>query len=415
MSGTSPPPPPLGLPPPQRQVRALRQWPLFVVTGVVLVVCFATWWGFSGMGPRSSSETAPADTGEADATAILKGAPTGNEIRAAYRPGASPFVPVQHPENSAPTPAPLDDDQTEAAIAARKAAWETYYKALADVDQKRRDARLASMAADMDQTTPAGLSAASDGAGGIASMMAAAQPGQPGQQQQSHDFFMANASNPATDYSPFTATNPISRYELKAGDIVTAKLITGINSDSPGLVKAIVSKTVTDHATGMNILIPQGSTLIGAYDTTISYGQTRLITAWQRIIYPPPCDQSLDLGAMAGSDQSGIAGFEDITNNHLGKVFLNALLVSVFGAGIQLSQPPGSALQQYNPIQTGAGAVGQQMAELGQEFARRGLSVPPTEEIRQGFDFTVLVSRDIAFEKPWLDSVCDPIAVAARQ
>ena len=179
--------------------------------------------------------------------------------------------------------------------------------------------------------------------------------------------------------------------------------------------KAIVTKTVTDHATGMNILIPQGSTLIGVYDRSIAYGQTRLIIAWQRIIYPPPCDQSLDLGAMAGSDQGGLAGFEDITNNHLSKVFLNALLVSIFGAAVQLSQPPGSALQQYNPVQTGAGAGGTQMAELGQEFARRGLNIPPTEEIRQGYSFTVLVAKDIAFGQPWIDSACAPIAAEARR
>jgi type IV secretory pathway VirB10-like protein len=315
MSGTFPPPPPLGLPPPHRVVRSLRKWPLYVVTGVVVVVCSATWWGMShiGVGRAHGVATTEADHGSADATAVLSGAPTGNVIAAAYRSGA-PVVPVQ---GGAPlmvpiAPAPIDDDQTEAAIAARKAAWDNYYKAKADVEMKRRDARLASLTADMDATAPVTPPAASDITGGIAGMVAAAQ----GQQQQSPDFFKANASNPATDYSPFTTTNPISRYELKAGDIITARLITGINSDSPGLVKAIVTKTITDHATGMNILIPQGSTLIGVYDRSISYGQTRLITAWQRIIFPPPCDQSLDLGAMAGSDQSGRAGFEDITNNH---------------------------------------------------------------------------------------------------
>jgi type IV secretory pathway VirB10-like protein len=414
MSGTFPPPPPLGLPPPHRVVRSLRKWPLYVVTGVVVVVCSATWWGMShiGAGRAHGLATSEADQGAADATTVLSGAPTGNVIAAANRSGA-PVVPVQGgpPLVMPPAPAPIDDEQTEAAIAARKAAWDNYYKAKADVEMKRRDARLASLAADMDATAPANPPTASDVTGGIAGMVAAAQ----GQQQQSSDFFRANASSPATDYSPFATTNPISRYELKAGDIITAKLITGINSDSPGLVKAIVSKTVTDHATGMNILIPQGSTLIGVYDRSISYGQTRLITAWQRIIFPPPCDQSLDLGAMAGSDQSGRAGFEDITNNHLGKVFFNAILVSVFGAAVQLSQPPGSALQQYNPIQTGAGAVGSQMAELGQEFARRGLSIPPTEEIRQGYSFSVLVAKDIAFAHPWVDGACGSIDTEARR
>jgi type IV secretion system protein TrbI len=234
--------------------------------------------------------------------------------------------------------------------------------------------------------------------------------GQPHNPQAPPDFFAAHASNPASDYSPFTATNPISAYELKATDTITGKLVSTV-SDSPGIIKATVTKNVTDHATGMHILVPQGSTLVGYYDTNVAYGQTRVVTAWTRIIYPPPCDQSLDLGAMPGSDQSGQGGFEDITNNHLGKVFTAAILVSVFGAAAQLSQPPGNAFQSYSPTQTAAGAVGQQMASRGNEFARKGLSIPPTEQVRNGYPFTIMLTKDIAWEKPWPDGVCDEIGV----
>lgn len=201
-------------------------------------------------------------------------------------------------------------------------------------------------------------------------------------------------------------TDPISPYELKATDQITAKLITQLNSDSPGIMKAIVTKNVLDHATGNHILIPQGATLQGAYDTNVAYGQTRVVTAWTRVIYPPPCDQSLDLGAMAGADQTGQAGFEDLTDNHLFKVFSSAVLVSVFSAAAQLSQPAGNAFQSYSPGQTAAGAVGQQTSQLGAEFARRGLSIAPTEQVRAGYNFGIFLTKDIAFAKPWVAREC---------
>ncbi len=210
---------------------------------------------------------------------------------------------------------------TEAAIAGRKAAWALYYQQLNDARQHRFEAARASMASDI---VPAGDTAAT----GVPGVVAGAIGGGPANGDKSpQDFFSSHASNPATDYSPFTLTTPISPYELKATDIITAKLVSGMNSDSPGIIKAIVTKNVTDHATGMHILVPQGSTLVGVYDTNVAYGQTRMVSAWQRIIYPAPCDQSLDLGAMPGADQTGQAGFADITDNHLWKIFSSAILV----------------------------------------------------------------------------------------
>jgi type IV secretory pathway VirB10-like protein len=119
---------------------------------------------------------------------------------------------------------------------------------------------------------------------------------------------------------------------------------------------------------------------------------------------------------MPGADQTGQAAFSDITENHYGKIFFNALLVSLFAAGVQLSQPPSSSFQQYNPVQTAGGAIGTQMATLGQEFARKGLDIPPTQRIRQGYQFTILTTKDIAFSKPWQEGVCGDmdVTVASR-
>jgi type IV secretion system protein VirB10 len=196
-------------------------------------------------------------------------------------------------------------------------------------------------------------------------------------------------------------TEPVSDYEVKAGDVITAVLVNGLNSDAKGMIKAQVTRNVLDHATGTHILIPQGATLIGYYDTEISYGQTRLEAGFDRIIFPPPGDESLRLSRTPGSDVEGYAGLHDITEDHLGRIVRNALLAAAFSAGIQLSQPRQNAFSSYNPGQVAAGAVGQQANAVGSEFIRRGLNIPPTEVVRNGYPFTILVKEDIAFSRPW--------------
>jgi type IV secretion system protein TrbI len=422
MSATLPPTPPrlpAGLPPPPRMVRKLRAGLLLGIGGVVLCAMAGVGvYGVTLLGEQHTTATkAPMPNSAAmGTTGLLAGLPTGGVILASAHvvipPRKTPAVtggPVSQtgPTGSA-TPAQTRpaDDMTDAAIAGRRAAWAAYYQQLAQQQQDELGRRHAAMVADIDPqeapAVPVAPTAPANGNGETA--------------KQPKDFFEANASSPQTDYSPYTLTAPISPYELKATDIITAKLISGLNSDSPGMVKGIVTKNVLDHATGMHILIPQGSTLAGVYSTSVAYGQHRVMVAWQRVIFPPPCDQSLDLGAMPGADQTGQAGFQDLTDNHLGQVFTAAILVSLFGAAAQLSQPPSSAFQQYSPIQSAAGAVGQQTNQLGAEFARKGLSIPPTERIRQGYEFAIMVMKDIAFEHPWVAGVCDSnvVQVAAK-
>lgn len=394
-----PPPAPTGLPPPKRSIRSLNTRPAILAGGVAVAVSGLVLWTIFSLsdGKQSVADVETNGAQTAGATDILANAPTGTTIDP-YRPKRLPDTPRREPEperTSAREPEPeVPPDMTETAIAARKAAWAAYYQAILERERLRMETRQKGMQADTEVETASG------------SGSSPAATGAQGQKDTPKDFFAANASNPSTDYLPFTLTDPISPYELKATDQITAKLITQLNSDSPGILKAIVTKNVLDHATGDHILIPQGATLMGTYDTNVSYGQTRVVTAWTRIIYPPPCDQSLDLGAMPGSDQTGQGGFHDLTDNHIMQVFTSAILVSVFSAAAQLSQPAGNSFQSYSPMQTASGAVGQQTSQLGTEIARKGLSVAPTEEVRVGYNFGVFIMKDIAFEHEWQAGVC---------
>lgn len=70
-----------------------------------------------------------------------------------------------------------------------------------------------------------------------------------------------------------------------------------------------VGENVYDSATGRRLLIPQGTTIIGVYDSVVMLDQERLLVAWQRLIFPD--GTKLNIGGMPGTDLIGAADMHD--------------------------------------------------------------------------------------------------------
>jgi type IV secretion system protein TrbI len=96
-------------------------------------------------------------------------------------------------------------------------------------------------------------------------------------QQRKLDFL--NQPVEKSVYNPHALETPASPYQVMAGSIIAASLVTGLNSDLPGLVVAQVTENVYDSVTGRTLLIPQGARLIGAYDSVVAFGQSRALLA----------------------------------------------------------------------------------------------------------------------------------------
>jgi type IV secretion system protein TrbI len=193
---------------------------------------------------------------------------------------------------------------------------------------------------------------------------------------------------------------PISRYEITASSVIPADLITAIDSSEPGLITAQVREDVYDTKTGRYMLIPRGSRLVGVYKSDLEYGQTRVLVAWQRLIFPDTT--SIDLLNMSGADVQGGAGFGGTVDNHYGKIFTAALLTSVMAAGLQLSQPQqGSIYLMPSSGQLAAQAVGQQLAQTGMSIVNKNVNIPPTVHVAPGYPFLVVVDRDIVLPGPY--------------
>jgi type IV secretory pathway VirB10-like protein len=155
--------------------------------------------------------------------------------------------------------------------------------------------------------------------------------------QARKEAFLSSADkHQGDDYLRSTRAAPLSRYEIKAGWEIPAVLEQSLNSDLPGELKALVTSNVYDTATGMYLLIPQGSRLIGQYDSRISYGQEGVQVAWSRIVFPDA--STIDLNGMVGLDSHGNAGLRDRVDRHYKRLIGFSVLTSMFTAAFAISQ-----------------------------------------------------------------------------
>ena len=181
---------------------------------------------------------------------------------------------------------------------------------------------------------------------------------------------------------------PVDSNVVQAGSIIPAALITGIRSDLPGQITAQVTQNVYDSPTGRILLIPQGSRLIGDYDSEVSFGQNRVLLAWNRLILAD--GRSVTLDRQPGADAAGYAGLQDATNYHWGSLAKAALVSTVLGVGAELGSGSDDALTRA--LRTGTQDT---VNQAGQQVVRRQLNVAPTLTIRPGYPLRVIVTRDL--------------------
>jgi type IV secretion system protein VirB10 len=159
----------------------------------------------------------------------------------------------------------------------------------------------------------------------------------------------------------------------------------------------------------MYLLIPQGSRLVGRYDSHISYGQDGVQVAWSRIIYPDA--SSVDLDGMAGLDAHGNTGLRSDVDHHYRSLIGGMALTSMFNAAFAITQARNQSVLVINPASAAEAAVGAEVSETGSQLARRNLNRQPTIKVPAGYKFTVRVNRDILFDAPYMPIASDPQAL----
>ena len=212
-----------------------------------------------------------------------------------------------------------------------------------------------------------------------------------GNRQESKKNFLMN-EQAQKFYQTNFLVEQLSEFELKAGDFIPATLQTGINSDLPSkVIVAIVSENVRDTISGRHILIPQGTKVIGTYDSSVTFGQERLLVVWQRLIFPD--GKSIGLDNMQGVDLSGKAGITGEIDNHFGTLLKGVVLSSIMGSA-------GAIVTDRKNDWRGAAAegAGEQIVTIGDRFADRALSRQPTITIEPGTRLNIMVHSDLILE-----------------
>lgn len=202
---------------------------------------------------------------------------------------------------------------------------------------------------------------------------------------------------PSYDYVAGKKTAQLNPFEVKTGTVIPAVLITGVNSELPGKMKAQISENVYDTATGKYLLIPQGSTLVGDYSSGVVYGQKRVLTAWNRIIFPD--GKTLNIGNMNGADREGFSGFQDEVDNHYMRIFGSAFMMGAITGGIAYSAPqsnPNSTVQ--TPSDQMIASMIAQLGQVGIKMIQKNMNVAPTITVRAGYKFNVFVTKDMRLE-----------------
>lgn len=185
---------------------------------------------------------------------------------------------------------------------------------------------------------------------------------------------------------------PASPYQVMAGTVIPAALVTGINSDLPGQVIATVTEPVHDTATGRYLLIPQGSRLIGRYDSQVAFGQRRVLLVWTRLILPDTSSVALD--RLPGIAPAGYAGLEDGVDWHWDRILAGAALSTLLGVGAELAAPE-SRTDGDRVVIAARQSAQDTVNQVGQEVTKRHLAIQPTLTIRPGFPMRVMVHKDL--------------------
>lgn len=185
---------------------------------------------------------------------------------------------------------------------------------------------------------------------------------------------------------------PASPYQVMAGTVIAAALVTGIKSDLPGDVIGTMTEPVYDSATGQHLLIPQGSRILGRYNSQVSYGQSRVQVVWNRIILPDT--SSLTLDNLVGSDPAGYAGLEDGVDWHWDRIVGGAVLTTLLGVGAELAAPE-NRQDGDRIIIAGRDSAQNSINQVGQEMTRRNMNIQPTLTGRPGLPVRIIVSRDL--------------------
>lgn len=252
--------------------------------------------------------------------------------------------------------------------------------------------------------------------------------------------FLASVSAAGVDVARATRNNRIDAL-VAQGTMIRGVLETAVQSDLPGMVRAVVAENVWSFD-GRRILIPAGSRLVGEYKSGLTRGQTRVFVVWTRLLRSDGV--SVQLGSN-GTDDLGRAGSAGTVDNHYLERFGAAIMLSLVGGAAQFLSGfgqnydmtgDGTVITTTDPAtgmvtqtQTGFGQnqlslqarqiaaqnVSQTLTNIAQEALKNSINIPPMIHLDQGTRIMVFVRRDLDFSSLYPDPVKEALRELRRE
>jgi len=179
-------------------------------------------------------------------------------------------------------------------------------------------------------------------------------------------------------------------YALFEGTVIDTVLVNRLIGDFAGPVKVMVTNPVYSHD-GQQVLIPQGTFLLGDVRKVSGTGQRRLAVTFHRMLMPD--GYSVDLDQFHGLDQTGATGLSDQVNNHYLQIFGASIALGVI-SGAAEATTYGSGYNISGPAMYEQG-VASSLSQSGANVLQRFINILPTITIREGHRVKVYLTQDL--------------------
>jgi len=196
-------------------------------------------------------------------------------------------------------------------------------------------------------------------------------------------------------YNGHTLVGPLSPFELKAGAIVPAALLTAVDTSRAGPVIATVTQNVYDSVSGRHLLLPQGTRLIGTSEGESAYGDRRAFLTWERLILPN--GKSLVLTGEPGVDAQGAVGVRGQVDRRLWPLLVGTLFAGAITTLGQIARDDGGG-GSGGLLGDAGDAAAIEGSQVGGRLVDRELEVRPSIRLRAGAPVRVMITRDLILE-----------------
>ncbi len=224
-----------------------------------------------------------------------------------------------------------------------------------------------------------------------------AAPEDRGDRPQALQSFAAREDDPASSGGHSSAgqrdagnPNRQDLYHLFEGTIIETVLTNRLDGGFAGPVNCMVTTDVYS-SDNQQLLIPQGSRVLGEVKPVTQFGQQRLAVVFHRLILPDV--YSVSLAQFHGLSPPGANGLRDKVNNHYLQIFGVSLALGAIGGLTQIGNNyNGYGYDSMTQYRVG---VTESLSESAYRILDRFLNVLPTFTIREGSRVKIYLSNDL--------------------